>query len=433
MLDILPVEIWWKILKFLPGPDLCSVALVCSFFRQLTQEPALWSFVTINRDKIEQFGLDQLFNNYRMKRVKEIDLSYLDLTNETLDNVKKVVNHFEKLRMRYTNVTKDQKKAVLKASVTSNHLKDLDLDSIPLDDMDDELITNALVEKRIVGLNNTCLTYSQVVTLLMKIPTSQVTNLTLSGVNLSDIPPHHLCLLVARVEVLDLSNTRLTGDQLAAVLCECIWSTSIEEINLTGANFAGVSSQLLLDGLACLTSVSLCSAMLTRKQLFATLYSLTLDFSTLELLDLSAQDLATLPANLLAKSLSNLRTINLNYTKVTTEQLTAVLRSVARTKTVTRLELVRLDMTDVPVVDLIRPVPHIQALNLNYSKLTSEQTISLLTAASRTQSLDYLGLVRANIKPVPLKTLKKVLSVVRSVALNYTLVTAEQKLIMGKR
>ena len=173
--------------------------------------------------------------------------------------------------------------------------------------------------------------------------------------------------------------------------------------------------------------------MLTRKQLFATLYSLTLDFSTLELLDLSAQDLASLPANLLAKSLSNLRTINLNYTKVTTEQLTAVLRSVARNKTVTRLELVRLDMTDVPVVDLIRPVPHIQALNLNYSKLTSEQTISLLTAASRTQSLDYLGLVRANIKPVPLKTLKKVLSVVRSVALNYTLVTAEQKLIMGKR
>ena len=63
-MDILPVEIWWKILKFLPGPDLCSVALVCSFFRHITQEPALWSFVTINKDKIEQYGLDQIFSKY---------------------------------------------------------------------------------------------------------------------------------------------------------------------------------------------------------------------------------------------------------------------------------------------------------------------------------------------------------------------------------
>ena len=263
----------------------------------------------------------------------------------------------------------------------------------------------------------------------MKIPTSRISSLTLSGINLAELPEQYLCLAVDKVETLNLNNTRLTPDQLSAILCECIWSTSIEELNLTGANFTDVSSQLLMDAFACLTRVSLCSAFLTRKQLFANLYSLTMDFSTLEKLDLSTQDLCSLPANLLSKSLSNLRAINLNYTKMTTEQLTAVLRSIVRSKTVTTLELVRLDMSDVPVADLTRPVSQLKTMNLNYSKLTSEQTISLFTAAARSQcTLEYLGLVRANLKPVPLNTLKKVICMFNTTALNYAQCTAGRNL-----
>jgi len=433
MADCLPVEIWWKILEFVPGKDLCNVALVCSFFRRLTEDPALWCGVKIKRDKIESQGIDQLLSIHRLQKVTDIDLSYLDLTMESVENLKRVTEHFQKIRMRYSNVTDIQKEAILKTAIASTSLKELDLDSITLANIHQDLVKKALVGRTTVGLNNTCLTYDQLVTLLMNIPTSKVENLTLSGLNMSDLSEQQVGSILSKVKTLDLSNSRLTPDQLSAILCECIWSYSIEELNLTGANFDGVSSQLLMDAVACLTKINLSSSVLTRKQLFALLYSLNLDFSTLETLDLSAQDLSSLPANLLAKSLKNLKTLNLNYTKVSTEQVTAVLRSLPKTQTLTTLELARLDLSDVPVNDLIKPVSHLKTMNLNYAKLTSEQTMSLLTAATRSHTLEHLGLVRSNLKPVPLNTLKKALAVLRSVALNYAQVTPEQKNIIGKR
>jgi len=330
-------------------------------------------------------------------------------------------------------LTCPQKNVILKNAIDSENLYELDLDSVDLSDINDELIVKGLARRKSVCLNNTNLTYGQLVRVLKSLPVSQISELILSGMDLSELPENFLCLSVSKVRSLDMSNTHLTGDQLSAILCECIWSNSIENLNLTGANFADVSSQLLMDSFACLTKLNLCSAHLSRKQLFAVLYSLTLDSSTLELLDLSAQDLSSLPANLLFQSLGNLKTLNLNYTKTSTEQLTAILRSIVRSKSVTTLELVRLELTDVPVVDLIRPISHLKIMNLNYSKLTSEQTISLLTSASRSQTLEHIGLVRSNLKPVPLHILKKAMKTVRSVALNYSQTTVEQKEIIKRR
>ena len=117
--------------------------------------------------------------------------------------------------------------------------------------MHSDLVADALIERRTVGLNNTGLTPDQLVTFLMKIPTSRISSLTLSGINLAELPEQYLCLAVDKVKTLNLNNTCLTPDQLSAILCECIWSTSIEELNLTGANFTDVSSQLLMDAFAC--------------------------------------------------------------------------------------------------------------------------------------------------------------------------------------
>eukprot|EP00091_Calanus_sinicus_P007603 TRINITY_DN18724_c0_g1_i1.p1 TRINITY_DN18724_c0_g1~~TRINITY_DN18724_c0_g1_i1.p1 ORF type:complete len:174 (+),score=21.03 TRINITY_DN18724_c0_g1_i1:331-852(+) len=161
--------------------------------------------------------------------------------------------------MRYSNVTEAQKEAILKTATKSKVLQDLDLDSVTLNDMNRDLVTKALVERNTVGLNNTGLTYDQLVTLLMNIPTSKVLNLTLSGVNLSDLPDQYLSSTISKVKTLDFKNAQLTPVQLSSILCECIWSTSIEELNLTGANFSGVSPQLLMDAFACLTTLNLCS------------------------------------------------------------------------------------------------------------------------------------------------------------------------------
>ena len=37
MTAALPPELWWRILRLLPGPSLCQVSLVCRYFHTLVQ------------------------------------------------------------------------------------------------------------------------------------------------------------------------------------------------------------------------------------------------------------------------------------------------------------------------------------------------------------------------------------------------------------
>ena len=80
MAEILPTELWWKILRMVPSSSLCQMALVSRYFRQLTQDPVLWSHVNIRKDMIEKEGLENLLDNPRLLRVRKIDLSYLDIS-----------------------------------------------------------------------------------------------------------------------------------------------------------------------------------------------------------------------------------------------------------------------------------------------------------------------------------------------------------------
>ena len=128
-----------------------------------------------------------------------------------------------------------------------------------------------------------------------------------------------------------MSNTHLTGDQMSDLLCSCIWSDNLEELDITGNSLEHVSSQLLLDSVACLTCLNISSVSpVSRKQMFSVLQSVTMDWSTLSSLNLSTLDLTMLPSSLLSSSLSFLSSIKLNYCKMTSEQITSVVRAVAK-------------------------------------------------------------------------------------------------------
>ena len=65
MASVLPPELWWRVLSYLPSSSLCQMVLVCKYFRQLTMDPGLWSHVTIRREMIEREGLEPLLENIR--------------------------------------------------------------------------------------------------------------------------------------------------------------------------------------------------------------------------------------------------------------------------------------------------------------------------------------------------------------------------------
>ena len=328
---LLPPELWAQIFSLLPAASLCSVSLVCLYFRELTRDPTLWRNVTVSKAAIQRLGLQSLLQCERLRLVERLDLSYLDLTAAGVESLVRVVGGLEAVSLRYCHLTHQQLSCLL-SSLSSSRLSQLSLDSVSLSQVEEESLARAVLARQVVNLNNTGLTSSQLRLLLLQSPASHLHSLTLSGLDLSSLPPHLLQLAVLKVRHLDLANSELRPQQLTALLTEVIWSNNIEELELTGAQLDtdSVSSQLLTDSLACLTSVNLTSSSLNTSQLVSVLSSPSLDWSTLSQLNLSTLDLTRLPSSLLASTTAGLTSLKINYSKITREQLTALVRALAR-------------------------------------------------------------------------------------------------------
>ena len=65
MTEILPPELWCRVLRHVPSTSLCHVTLVSKHFRQLCQDPRLWSDVRLRREVIQREGLGPLLDNPR--------------------------------------------------------------------------------------------------------------------------------------------------------------------------------------------------------------------------------------------------------------------------------------------------------------------------------------------------------------------------------
>lgn len=239
-------------------------------------------------------------------------------------------------------------------------------------------------------------------------------------------------MAVLTVRHLDLGNTSLGPGHLAAVLTEVIWSNEIEELELTGADMDtdSVPAQLLTDSLACLSSINLTSTCLSRTQLLSVLHSATVYWSTLSHLNLSTLDLSCLPSSLLAAATTNLTSLRINYSKLSTEQLTAVVRSVVKGGQVEVMEMTRQDLSLLTVRDCTKlaRLRTLTSLQCNYCSMTDEITSTLLTSATRPASgLAQLGLVRADLSRIPVKTLITARNNLTRLNINYCKLTPQQR------
>ena len=163
----------------------------------------------------------------RLSRVVKIDLSYVDLTQESNKNIARIFRRFRRISMRYCNVTNDQLLVAFHTMRAVTDLEVLSLDCLSLThipDHDLSLVTRA----QDLSLSNSGLTHSQLSRILVQLPLSRLQSLCLSGQDLSSFAPGLLCLPCDKVTSLDLANTSLTDTQIAALLTAIIWSDSIE-------------------------------------------------------------------------------------------------------------------------------------------------------------------------------------------------------------
>jgi len=107
---------------------------------------------------------------------------------------------------------------------------------------------------------------------------------------------------------------------------------------------------------------------------------------------IETSDLAVLSDDILAQSLAKMRFLELSSTNLTSRQLTALFHLLKDSTEMEEIVLTRNILSHVPAEDLARSLSRLKKVKLEYSYLTSEQCIQIFKMAldERNQSLEHL-------------------------------------------
>ena len=152
--------------------------------------------------------------------------------------------------------------------------------------------------------------------------------------------------------------------------------------------------------------------------------------SKLTCLNMAENDLAEVPAEVLAAAVGTLVEVNLGNTSLNHQQAAAVWAAMARASGVTKVVMSDNNMSQVPVEVLVQVATRVQVLGLSgygNTRLTGQQVAALFAALSEKNNLIDLDL-GFSLAAVPGDVLVKVVTKVAKVQLNKTALVAEQVL-----
>jgi len=420
----LPQELQLFILSCLTSRDLSCIAVASRHFYGLCCEPSLWANAQPTKEVLEREGLSVFLLLPRFSLLKELDLSYLDLTREATETIASLPSRFNSLRLRYTILSSTQRSALVKScgSKKARGLSSLDLDSVPLGKESVSGVISAVCQRKVVGLSNSGLRGGHLEAILSNLETSSLNSLTLAGLNMTEVDPTLFQAAALHIGFLSLANSTLLVEQLQALMQAVLWSSSLDSLDLTGCNFDGVEAQLLGDAAAALSSLSLTAAKLDVKHISSLLHALPLPSSALDHLSLATLDLSSTPSNLLARCLSSVASLNLSYCRLSTEQLTGLMRSLGKAESLVQtLQLARTDLTALPSGVLERAATRLLSIDLSYCPMTPAQTLALTTACCKGLQVT---LVRVDMTQVPSSVFFRAIR--KGLTLRYPKLTKEQ-------
>jgi len=266
----LPPEVGEQSIGLTRPKDLCNLMVTSSSMRTLADNPNLWSAMKVNKQKIQQEGLKKLFSINRFKNITKIDLSGMEFTSErlnenlnailsstvevlNLENVMlgevpaellaKVAGHLTKIDLynNNSNLTTEQCLAILETCVSSSKLVEVNLYGANLRKIPPEFLGHAIGHLRTVKLGENQLKTEHYLALLKNsISSSTLTNVTLNGGDLREVPAHLFGRAAGHLHTFDLAENLLETEQCLALLESCVSSSSLIKMTLTYVDDAAI-------------------------------------------------------------------------------------------------------------------------------------------------------------------------------------------------
>lgn len=392
---LLPQEMWESVMEYLGPADLCNLALVSRCLYGMATGTKLWSRVSINhlsKTKLSYEGILSLFGVSRFSRIKLLDLSVvrsvgkslfrlptfefqalfkfiietqaqgnltitnLNLRHENLENVEPnqlamAVSFLETVDLSYTRLSMLQCILVLSEIRSSRYIQDVRLVSVVLSQVPSQLLAAAVNNLRRADLSWTHLTTDQCSDILSYEDTTNLTDLTLVGINLttetSRVPVEVLARAGRQLRKINLSSAKATSEQYEALLEGSLASKNLVDLNLESGTLARVPASLLSRAVSRFTRCDLSSTYLETDQLTALLSS-SMTSTTLCDLNLDNVNLSGVEADLLASAVARLRSVDLSATRLVKAQTSALIKKCVASKQLREMKIHFVNLKGVP-------------------------------------------------------------------------------------
>eukprot|EP00092_Neocalanus_flemingeri_P034248 GFUD01037245.1.p1 GENE.GFUD01037245.1~~GFUD01037245.1.p1 ORF type:complete len:265 (-),score=79.60 GFUD01037245.1:63-749(-) len=215
-MNSLPTEILERILHLLPPSDLRMVVLVCRRWREIGEDPSLWTWGMV---RVASRGDLDMLHTRRLQHVQEIGVG----------------GQLESLELE----------ELVRAVVRLTRLKYLDLRGNNLSSVEPGLLSEAVMDVKTVDMNDCQLTSQQVETILTAVSgQTKLKTLYIRGNNLSTVQPAVLANINWLQDVY-MYNTQLTGQQITCILTRATQGTTLEWLVLARCVTGQVDKQIV--------------------------------------------------------------------------------------------------------------------------------------------------------------------------------------------
>jgi len=358
-------------------------------------------------------------------------LQVIDLHNLNIESVPaallgQALSRFKTINLEDVSQKSYQMTAFLTTSLISTTLQDLNLYGIDLSHVPGPVLAQAIIRLKIINLGHTDLTTDQLTHLFTAILTSRtLSSLILRFNSLSGVAAPLLGQAASRLIILDLYSTNPSIEAITEFFRESLISGSLLELNIGSNHLSHVSSPLLSQTVSRLKVVNLESNLSTLQ--ITDLLTVSLDSTTLEDLSLQCNVLTSVEASLLAQAVWRLKRINLDDTSLTAPQIKQLLSVSLSSTTLKTINLSNNDLSSIPASLLSQAAARLKKINLSsFVHLSTEQLTSILEAILTSPTLEDVNLRYHPLPGVPASTLSQAVSRLKRLNLAFTRPTTDQ-------
>ena len=317
---------------------------------------------------------------------------------------------------------------LLKAIAKHPNLREVDFNETDFKSVHSNLLVKALLNlEEVNNLDSGQMTSQQVVELLTGIGRggSRLKRLKLFGKNFASLDPVLLAQALTQLEELEPSWTNLTPHQWEAIFSLLGSSSKMKKVDIFD-DLRFVNPQVLAAGLNSLEDVSIYFTKVTVDQVKALLTE-TRKLTRLKKLSLERIQLSSLKASLVSEAVQQVEEVNLATTSLTGHQIETIAAAVGESSS--RLRKLRISSNSLLSVDLdllARGVMELEEVEMVNMCMTPEQAFVVVAAIAGSSKLRRVNLELNNLSSVDPTLLAKAVCNLEEVNLGSTCLTDEQ-------